>query len=103
LFDLLDRLQSTLEARYAIDGEVGHGGMAVVYRAHDTRHDRVVALKVLEPRFSEALGAERFLREIRVAARLHHPHLLPLFDSGDAEGLLYYVTPFIEGGSLRTA
>ena len=101
MFDLLDRLQSTLEARYAIDREVGHGGMAVVYRAHDTRHDRVVALKVLEPRFSEALGAERFLREIRVAARLHHPHLLPLFDSGDAEGLLYYVTPFIEGGSLR--
>jgi eukaryotic-like serine/threonine-protein kinase len=101
LADLLERLQSTLEARYAIDREVGHGGMAVVYRALDTRHDRVVALKVLQPRFSEALGAERFLREIRVAARLHHPHLLPLFDSGDAEGLLYYVTPFIEGGSLR--
>jgi serine/threonine-protein kinase len=101
LFDLLDRLQSTLEARYTIDREVGHGGMAVVYRAHDLRHDRVVALKVLQPRFSEALGAERFLREVRLAARLHHPHLLPLFDSGDAEGLLYYVTPFIEGGSLR--
>ena len=101
MFDLLDRLQSTLEARYTIDREVGHGGMAVVYQAHDVRHDRVVALKVLQPRFSEALGAERFLREVRVAARLHHPHLLPLFDSGDAEGLLYYVTPFIEGGSLR--
>jgi serine/threonine-protein kinase len=101
LLDLLDRLQATLEARYTIDREVGHGGMAVVYRAHDTRHDRMVALKVLQPRFSEVLGAERFLLEIRVAARLHHPHLLPLYDSGDADGLLYYVMPYIEGGSLR--
>lgn len=73
MFDLLDRLQSTLEARYTIDREVGHGGMAVVYRAHDFRHDRVVALKVLQPRFSEALGAERFLREVRLAARLRRP------------------------------
>ena len=64
-------------------------------------HDRVVALKVLEPQFAEVLGAERFLREILVAARLHHPHLLPLYDSGEADGLLYYVGPYVEGGSLR--
>ena len=99
--DLLDRLNAVLQSRYAIDREAGHGGMAVVYRAHDVRHDRPVALKVLQPRFAELLGAERFLREIRVAARLHHPHLLPLYDSGEAGGFLYYVTPYIEGGSLR--
>jgi TolB-like protein/tRNA A-37 threonylcarbamoyl transferase component Bud32 len=101
VFDLFECLQSALEARYSIEREIGHGGMAVVYRARDTRHDRIVALKVLQPRFSEMLGADRFLREIRVAARLHHPHLLPLYDSGEAGGFLYYVTPCIEGGSLR--
>jgi serine/threonine-protein kinase len=99
--DLLDRLQTALAGRYAVEREVGHGGMAVVYLARDFRHDRVVALKVLQERFTEVLGAERFLREIRLAARLHHPHLLPLYDSGEADGFLYYVTPFIEGGSLR--
>jgi eukaryotic-like serine/threonine-protein kinase len=101
VLDLLDRLQTALAGRYAVEREVGHGGMAVVYLARDFRHDRMVALKVLQERFTEVLGPERFLREIRLAARLHHPHLLPLYDSGEADGYLYYVTPFIEGGSLR--
>ncbi|MBA3658786.1 MAG: protein kinase [Gemmatimonadales bacterium] len=101
VLDLLDRLQTALHGRYIIDQEIGHGGMAVVYRSRDLRHDRVVALKVLQPRFTELLGPERFLREIKVAARLHHPHLLPLYDSGEADGLLYYVAPYVEGGSLR--
>ena len=101
VLDLLDRLQTALAGRYAVEREVGHGGMAVVYLARDFRHERMVALKVLQERFTEVLGPERFLREIRVAARLHHPHLLPLYDSGEADGHLYYVTPFIEGGSLR--
>ncbi|HET7469514.1 MAG TPA: protein kinase, partial [Gemmatimonadales bacterium] len=101
VLDLLDRLQTALAGRYAVEREVGHGGMAVVYLARDFRHDRMVALKVLQERFTEVLGPERFLREIRLAARLHHPHLLPLYDSGEADGHLYYVTPFIEGGSLR--
>jgi serine/threonine-protein kinase len=101
MLDQLDRLQSALETRYTIEREIGHGGMAVVYRARDHRHERVVALKVLQPKFSEALGAERFLEEIRLAARLHHPHLLPLYDSGELGGVLYYVMPYVEGGSLR--
>jgi serine/threonine protein kinase/Tfp pilus assembly protein PilF len=101
VLDLLDRLQTALAGRYTVEREVGHGGMAVVYLARDFRHERMVALKVLQERFTEVLGPERFLREIRVAARLHHPHLLPLYDSGEADGHLYYVTPFIEGGSLR--
>jgi eukaryotic-like serine/threonine-protein kinase len=101
VLDLLDRLQTALAGRYAVEREVGHGGMAVVYLARDFRHERMVALKVLQERFTEVLGPERFLREIRLAARLHHPHLLPLYDSGEANGYLYYVTPFIEGGSLR--
>ncbi|HKU63371.1 MAG TPA: protein kinase [Gemmatimonadales bacterium] len=101
MLDLVDQLQSALDSRYAIEREIGHGGMAVVYRAHDLRHDRTVAVKVLQPQLAEQLGAERFVREIRVAARLHHPHLLPLYDSGEANGFLYYVAPFVEGGSLR--
>jgi serine/threonine-protein kinase len=101
VLDLLDHLQVSLGTRYTIQHEIGHGGMAVVYLAQDRRHERTVALKVLQPRFSEVLGADRFLREIKVAARMHHPHLLPLYDSGDAGGLLYYVTPYVEGGSLR--
>ena len=101
MLDLLDQLQVSLDTRYTIQREIGHGGMAVVYLAEDRRHERTVALKVLQPRFSEVLGADRFLREIKVAARMHHPHLLPLYDSGEAGGLLYYVTPYVEGGSLR--
>lgn len=95
------QLAATLDGHYAIQREIGHGGMAVVYLARDLKHDRDVALKVLQPRLAEVLGRERFLREIRVAAQLHHPHLLPLYDSGDADGSLYYVVPYVEGGSLR--
>ena len=100
VLDLLDRFHAAIESRYAIEREIGHGGMAVVYQAHDLRYDRVVALKVLQPHLSEALGTERFLREIGVVARLQHPHLLPLYDSGEADGLLYYVTPYLQDGSL---
>ena len=99
--DLQDQLTATLHGHYAIQREIGHGGMAVVYLAHDLKHDRDVALKVLHPHLAEIVGRERFLREIRVAAQLHHPHLLPLYDSGDADGSLYYVVPYVEGGSLR--
>ena len=101
VLDLLDNLQAALETRYAIEREIGHGGMAVVYRARDLRHDRIVALKVLQPTFTAKLGADRFLREIRLVARLQHPHLLPLYDSGDAGGFLYYVMPCMGDGSLR--
>jgi tetratricopeptide (TPR) repeat protein len=96
-----DRLSEALADRYRIERELGAGGMATVYLAHDLRHDRQVALKVLRPDLSALLGEERFLSEIRVTARLHHPHLLPLFDSGEAAGLLYYVMPLIEGETLR--
>jgi serine/threonine-protein kinase len=96
-----DHLTATLQDRYAIQREIGHGGMAVVYLARDLKHDRDVALKVLHPHLAEVLGRERFLREIRVAAQLHHPNLLPLYDSGEADGSLYYVVPYVEGGSLR--
>ncbi len=99
--DLQDQLTATLQGHYAIQREIGHGGMAVVYLARDLKHDRDIALKVLQPHLAEVLGRERFLREIRVAAQLHHPHLLPLYDSGDADGSLYYVVPYVEGGSLR--
>jgi eukaryotic-like serine/threonine-protein kinase len=98
---LQDQLTATLRGRYAIQREIGHGGMAVVYLARDLKHNRDIALKVLQPHLAEVLGRERFLREIRVAAQLHHPHLLPLYDSGDADGSLYYVLPYVEGGSLR--
>ena len=75
--------------------------MATVFLAQDTKHERVVALKVLHPDLAASLGPDRFLREIKLAARLNHPHILPLFDSGDADGLLYYVMPYVEGESLR--
>ncbi|CAN5887004.1 serine/threonine-protein kinase [soil metagenome] len=101
MLDLLDRLQVALQGRYTVEREIGHGGMAVVYLSRDIRHDRVVALKVLQPQFTEVLGPERFLREIKLAARLRHPNLLPLYDSGEAGGFLYYVCPYVEGGSLR--
>ncbi|MGH7676249.1 MAG: serine/threonine-protein kinase, partial [Gemmatimonadales bacterium] len=95
------RLQTALTGRYDIEGPIGEGGMAVVYRARDVRHDRQVALKVLRPDLSATLGPERFLREIRLAAGLAHPHILPLHDSGDADGLLFYVMPYVAGESLR--
>jgi len=95
------RLQAALVARYALDRELGHGGMATVYLAQDLKHGRPVAIKVLRPELAAALGAERFLREIEIAARLTHPHILPLHDSGEANGFLYYVMPYLEGESLR--
>src|SRR5205823_2005018 len=97
----LERLRAALADRYALERELGHGGMATVYLARDLRHGRAVAIKVLRPEIAAALGPERFLREIEVAARLTHPHILALHDSGQAGGFLYYVMPYIEGESLR--
>ena len=94
-------LNSALTGRYAIDREIGAGGMATVYLARDLRHERRVALKVLNPELGAVLGVERFLSEIRVTANLQHPNLLPLFDSGEAGGLLFYVMPYVEGETLR--
>ncbi|HET6576968.1 MAG TPA: hypothetical protein VFG66_01515, partial [Gemmatimonadales bacterium] len=123
--ELLGRLQSALADRYRLDREVGAGGMATVYLADDVRHDRRVALKVLRPELAAVIGAERFLAEIKLTANLQHPHILPLFDSGEAVSheswdvsreapaqeptthdsrpmsFLYYVMPFIEGETLR--
>jgi serine/threonine-protein kinase len=95
------RLSASLADRYVIERELGAGGMATVYLAHDVRHDRKVALKVLRPELSAILGAERFLHEIKTTANLQHPHILSLFDSGEADGLVYYVMPYVEGESLR--
>jgi len=95
------RLQSALAGRYQIERELGQGGMATVYLAQDLRHGRKVALKIIREELAPGLGAERFLREIRLAASLHHPNILPLYDSGEAEGFLYYVMPVAEGESLR--
>src|SRR5574342_362071 len=94
-------LGSALQGRYTIEREIGRGGMATVYLARDVRHNRAVALKVLNPELGAVLGVERFLAEIKVTANLQHPNLLPLFDSGEANGLLFYVMPFVEGESLR--
>ncbi len=95
------QLTDALVGRYTIEREIGRGGMATVYLAHDVRHDREVALKVLDPELAAMLGMERFLSEIRVTAKLQHPNLLPLFDSGEANGLLFYVMPFVDGETLR--
>src|SRR5205823_7064100 len=94
-------LASTLADRYGIERELARGGMAAVYLAEDRKHGRKVAVKVLDPSLAASLGAERFLREIRIAARLAHPHILPLIDSGEADGWLYYVSPHVPDGSLR--
>jgi tetratricopeptide (TPR) repeat protein/TolB-like protein len=96
-----DRLAGALADRYFIGREIGSGGMATVYLAEDLRHARQVAVKVLRSELAAALGPDRFLREIRIAANLNHPHILPLYDSGEADGFLYYVMPFEEGMSLR--
>jgi len=101
LFDTSDRLQAALAGRYRLERELGHGGMANVYLAHDLRHDRPVALKVVRPELAAVLGPERFLREIKFAARLQHQHILPVHDSGEAASLLWYTAPYMEGGSLR--
>ncbi|PYP01398.1 MAG: hypothetical protein DMD57_14010 [Gemmatimonadetes bacterium] len=100
--DALSALSAALADRYRLERELGHGGMATVYLAQDLRHDRAVALKVLKPELAHALGPERFLREIQVTAQLDHPHILPLLDSGDAGGFLYYVMPYVQGETLRT-
>src|SRR5262245_20921177 len=99
--NLRERLAAALTGRYSVDRELGRGGMATVYLGHDLKHDRPVAIKVLTLGLAAALGSDRFLQEIRIAARLTHPHILPLHDSGDAEGLLFYVMPFVAGESLR--
>src|SRR3954471_3938371 len=95
----LPRLQSALREHYLVESEIGAGGMATVYAARDLRHDRRVAIKVMRPELATSVGAERFLREITIAAQLQHPHILGLLDSGSAEGLLYYVMPFVDGAS----
>ena len=94
----LDRLTHALSDSYAIEGELGAGGMATVYLAHDVKHDRKVAVKVLRPELAAVIGAERFLSEIKTTANLQHPHILALHDSGEADSFLYYVMPYIEGG-----
>jgi serine/threonine-protein kinase len=99
--DLTARLTTALADRYTIERELGAGGMATVYLAHDVKHRRPVAIKVLRPELAAALGPERFLREIETTAALHHPHILSLYDSGEAVGFLFYVMPFVEGESLR--
>ncbi|MGD8602074.1 MAG: serine/threonine-protein kinase, partial [Gemmatimonadota bacterium] len=96
-----ERLTSAVAGRYRLERKLGEGGMAAVYLAEDLKHERKVALKVLRPELAAALGAERFLAEIRTTANLQHPHVLPLFDSGEADGYLYYVMPFVEGETLR--
>ena len=95
-----ESLSTALGDRYHVEDVIGQGGMAVVYRAQDRKHDRPVAIQVMRPEVSAALGRARFLSEISIAARLQHPHILPLIDSGDAGGLLYYVMPFVDGETL---
>ena len=99
--DSLDRLREALADRYSIEREVGAGGMATVYLAEDVKHHRKVAVKVLRPDLAAALGPERFLQEIEIAAQLQHPNILALYDSGEADGFLFYVMPYIDGPSLR--
>ena len=95
------RLKDGLAGRYAIERELGQGGMATVYLAHDLKHDRQVAIKVLRPELAAVIGAERFLAEIKTTANLQHPHILPLHDSGETDGFLFYVMPYIEGETVR--
>jgi TolB-like protein/tRNA A-37 threonylcarbamoyl transferase component Bud32 len=97
----IEHLTAALADRYRVERELGQGGMATVYLAEDLKHRRRVAIKVLRPELAQVLGAERFLREIELVAGLHHPHILPLYDSGEAAGFLYYVMPLVEGESLR--
>jgi serine/threonine protein kinase len=101
LSEIVDRLNAALAGRYVVERHLGEGAMATVYLAEDLKHDRRVALKVLRPNLAAALGADRFLQEIKTTANLQHPHILPLFDSGESDGLLYYVMPYVEGESLR--
>jgi serine/threonine protein kinase len=93
-------LAEALRGHHLLERELGHGGMGTVYLAQDLKHHRQVAIKVLRPELAAGLGTERFLREIEVAARLQHPAILPLHDSGEADGLVYYIMPYVEGESL---
>ena len=95
--DVMVRLTAALTDRYRVERELGAGGMATVYLAHDLKHDRDVAIKVLHPELAAALGGERFLSEIKTTARLQHPHILPLLESGEAGGFLYYGMPYVSG------
>ncbi|MEJ2678810.1 MAG: serine/threonine-protein kinase, partial [Gemmatimonadota bacterium] len=97
----LEQVRAGLAEGYLIERELGSGGMATVFLARDRKHDRDVAVKVLRSDLAAAVGPERFLREIRITARLNHPHILPLLDSGEAGELLFYVMPYVEGGSMR--
>ena len=99
--DTVSRLNAALEGRYRIEREIGEGGIATVYLADDLRHERKVALKVLKPELAAVVGAERFLAEIKTTANLQHPHILPLHDSGEADGFPLHVMPYVEGESLR--
>ena len=101
MFDAISRLNTALEGRYGVERELGEGGMATVYLAEDLKHHRRVALKVLKPELAAVVGGERFLAEIETTANLQHPHILPLFDSGEADGFLFYVMPYVEGETLR--
>jgi len=97
----VDRLNAALSGRYHIESELGEGGMATVYLADDIKHERKVALKLLKPELAALVGAERFLSKIKTTANLQHPHILPLFDSGEADGFVFYVMPYVKGESLR--
>jgi len=99
--DTIANLKAALDGRYVIQRELGRGGMATVYLAHDPRHGRQVAIKVMHPELAAAVGAERFLREIALTAQLTHPHILPVYDSGTTDGVLFYVMPYVEGETLR--
>ncbi|MBC7895728.1 MAG: serine/threonine protein kinase, partial [Cytophagaceae bacterium] len=101
LFDEDVQVPASLAQRYPVSRELGRGGMAVVFLARDVKHGRDVAVKLIRPEFAAALGRERFLKEIAISAQLHHPHIVPLYDSGDADGVLYYVMPYESGHSLR--
>ncbi|HEV2084067.1 MAG TPA: serine/threonine-protein kinase, partial [Gemmatimonadales bacterium] len=102
MLDLRSHLSRALEGRYLIEHELGRGGMATVYLARDLKHDRPVALKVLHSQLAQVLGPERFLREIRLCARLQHPNILAVHDSGDADGQLWFTMPYVEGETLRS-
>jgi len=99
--DALASVSAALSPQYAFEREIGRGGMAVVFLARDLKHGRRVAIKILNPELAAVIGPERFLAEIRITANLQHPNLLPLFDSGEVDGMLYYVMPFVDGESLR--
>src|SRR4051812_6681085 len=99
--DAASTLTTALADRYLVERQIGAGGMASVYLARDLKHDRRVALKVLRPELSAVIGAQRFLAEIKTTANLQHPHILALFDSGEVEGTVFYVMPYVEGESLR--